>query len=80
MLCLTHTLSLSLSTILLSFPFFPFDIKKTGKSFQIIIDYNTLFRFTSLLFHLEFAQNTSLISKLVHNINWFYLESLDYFI
>ncbi len=39
----THTLSLCLSAILLSFPFFPFDIKTLGKPLHPIIVLNKLF-------------------------------------
>ncbi len=38
----SRTHSLCLSAVLLSFPFFLFDIKIPGKPFQIIIDYNKL--------------------------------------
>jgi hypothetical protein len=44
----SHRHSLCLSAVLLSFPFFLFDIKIPGKPFQIIIYYNKLFQFTSL--------------------------------
>jgi len=76
MLCLSHTLALCLSTVLLSFPFFPFDIKIPGKPFHVIIVFNKLLWFTSLSFHLEVCSQYRLvrlwlpvISKL---INFFY--------
>ncbi len=56
----SRTQSLSVSTIvLLSFALFLFVIKIPGKPFQIIIDYNKLFWFTSL-FHLEVCSQYNL--------------------
>ncbi len=48
----SHSLSLSLSAIQLSFPFFLFDIKKPGKPFHPIIVLNKLFPITLFTFHL----------------------------
>ncbi len=48
----THSLWVSLLSWL-SFPFFPFDIKRPGKHFQPIIVLNKLFRITQFMFHLE---------------------------
>jgi hypothetical protein len=58
MLYLSPTHSLGLSAVLLAFPLLPFDVETPGKHFQVIIDYNKLFWFTSL-FHLEVAHNNT---------------------
>jgi len=61
----THTLSLCLSAILLSFTFFLFDIKNPGKPFHLIIVGNKLFLFTPFMFHLRGLHTILLLQRVL---------------